>query len=323
MTGRHEVVQRDGWESATTLTPAVAQAHPLHCLSGHHPAHVLAAWGLVSLLPGATLSFTEEAAVPVLRWEAGIEQMVQVLAESVTARTWGLGDSGLEGIQTTTPTRSQANSVISRSWGKVEKDGAVPVASLEAIWDVSASDRPFKDPDLKVHASDLTMLSGRSYTSNCLQEAWELLGATDLAQARECARRELELLLSGRTSVVEAKPGLRFSASHPTPRTISGSERCDGEPFVDILAFCGQILLCPLQREKDAQGRRYKVLTWVLNPLPLTIEALVDLHESPPAHLPWSRWSAPITQAGSSAKISYLDVASEVTPATSKVRFNA
>lgn len=300
-----------------------ARTYRLGCFSGYHPAHVLASWGLTSLLPGARLSFEGEGAVPVLHGDCDAESTTRLIAEAVTQQTWDLGESVLKGIQTTTPTRTQVNAVISHSWARVEKEGDLPVSGLESIWDISTSDRPIKEADLKVHASDLTMLSGRSYTSNSLQEAWELLGATSLAQARECARHEAGLLLGGRTSVAEAKPGLRFSASHPTPRTISGSERCDVEPFIDLLAFCGQLLLTPLQRETDAEGRRRKVLTWTLNPLPLTIEALIDLHESPPAHLPWPRWRAPIAQTGSSAKISYLGVASQAAPTPSKERADA
>ena len=322
MTSTHEGEEPVIVDHETTQDTRTVRTYPLRGLSGHHPAHVLACWGLTSLLPGARLSFTGDAAVPVLHWDIDAEKMTRLLAETLTQQTWGLDEGVLAGVQTTTPTRTQVNTVISHSWTRVEKEGDLPVASLEAIWDVSTSDLPIKTADIKIHASDLTMLSGRSYTSNSLKEAWELLGATSLVQARECARREAAMLLEGRISVAEAKPGLRFSASHPTPRSISGSERCDVEPFVDLLAFCGQLLLAPLQRERDAEGRRRKVLTWFLNPVPLTIEALTDLHESPPVHLPWPLWCAPITQSGSTAKISFLGEASEVSSMQSKERAN-
>ena len=42
--------------------------YPLRALSGRRAAHVLAVWGLVDLLPGARLSFTDQD-VPVLWWD--------------------------------------------------------------------------------------------------------------------------------------------------------------------------------------------------------------------------------------------------------------
>ena len=73
-------------------------------------------------------------------------------------------------------------------------------------------------------------------------------------------------------------------------------------PLVDLLAFCGHLLLQPRQCEMK---REYpsKALSWVLHPVPLTMAALVDLHESPPPELPWHRWTSLIRGTGSTAKV--------------------
>ena len=112
----------------------------------------------------------------------------------------------------------------------------------------------------------------------------------------------LDRLVRGALAVARAKPGLRFSASQATPRITSGSEECDVYPLVDLLAFCGHLLLQPQQREMT---REYpaKALTWVLHPVPLTMAAIIDLHESPPPELPWHRWTSLIRGTGSTAKV--------------------
>ena len=112
----------------------------------------------------------------------------------------------------------------------------------------------------------------------------------------------LDRLVHGDLAVARAKPGLRFSASQATPRITSGSEECDVYPLVDLLAFCGHLLLQPQQREMTREHPT-KALSWVLNPVPLTMEAIIDLHESPPPELPWHRWTSLIRGTGSTAKV--------------------
>ena len=73
-------------------------------------------------------------------------------------------------------------------------------------------------------------------------------------------------------------------------------------PLVDLLAFCGHLLLQPQQREMTREGP-VKALSWVLHPVPLTMEAIIDLHESPPPELPWHRWTSLIRGTGSTAKV--------------------
>ena len=141
----------------------------------------------------------------------------------------------------------------------------------------------------------------------------DLLDANTPEAARTTAAVEITRLLDGRLHVIEAKPGLRFSANHPTPRVTSGSEKCDVHPLIDLLAFCGQLLLQPAQRPLTSSALR-KEFTWVLNPVTLTALAIIDIHESPPEHLPWPRWSSPIRSAGGAAKISFLALAKEERP---------
>ena len=73
-------------------------------------------------------------------------------------------------------------------------------------------------------------------------------------------------------------------------------------PLVDLLAFCGHLLLQPQQREMTREHPT-KALSWVLNPVPLTMEAIIDLHESPPPELPWNRWTSRIRGTGSTSKV--------------------
>ena len=159
-----------------------------------------------------------------------------------------------------------------------------------------------------MRAAALTLLSGKSYTAKSVQDTWILLDANTPEAARTTAAVEINRLLDGRLHVAEDKPGLRFSANHPTPRVTSGSEKCDVHPLIDLLAFCGQLLLQPAQR---AMSGSRKVFTWVLNPVPLTVTTILDLHESPPDHLPWPRWSSAIQSTEGSAKITFLAPAKE------------
>ena len=52
------------WPGHLASTDRVPAEHRLTVLSGHRPAHVLACWGLTSLLPGAALRFEGDWAVP-------------------------------------------------------------------------------------------------------------------------------------------------------------------------------------------------------------------------------------------------------------------
>ena len=98
--------------------------HPLAALSGHRPAHVLACWGLASLLPGATLHFEGDWAVPVLTWDGDAEALAQVAAEALVAGTWDLESRMPQELQalkpkeyqTTTPSRTVANALARAAW---------------------------------------------------------------------------------------------------------------------------------------------------------------------------------------------------------------
>ena len=296
--------------------------HPLAALSGHRPAHVLACWGLASLLPGATLHFEGDWAVPVLTWDGDAEALAQVAAEALVAGTWDLESRMPQELQalkpkeyqTTTPSRTGANALSAAAWEASGEAGALVAADVLQTFDLSASKSgKGAKADIQVRAAALTLFSGRSRTAKSVQDTWLLLDANMPEAARTTAAVEIEWLLDGRLHVVEAQPGLRFSANHPTPRVTSGSEKCDVHPLIDLLAFCGQLLLQPAQRPLTSSASR-KEFTWVLNPVPLTATAIIDIHESPPEHLPWPRWSSPIRSAGGAAKISFLAPAKEERP---------
>ncbi|OLO52955.1 hypothetical protein BKH26_00125 [Actinomyces oris] len=279
----------------------------LTALPGNRAAYVLATWGLVSLLPGATLRFEGEA-VPVVGYGWDTDELVDVAARGLVERTWGLGEGGLRGITTTTPRRSAVNVLSHAGWQAADKTSDLRACGPVAVFDASATSaerlKSTGMQDLQVRSSALTLLSGKSHTAKSVQDTWGLMGAslTTADDAVAAGAAHLDRLVHGDLAVARAKPGLRFSASQATPRITSGSEECDVYPLVDLLAFCGHLLLQPQQREMT---REYpvKALTWVLHPVPLTMETIIDLHESPPPDLPWRRWTSLIRGTGSTAKV--------------------
>ncbi len=283
-----------------------ATEYPLISLSGRRPAHVLCAWGLTSLLPGARVHFEKTWARPVITWTGTAQELAERAAVDLVAGTWDLGSGLLRGIQTTTPTRALINGAVAELWEGVRQGRRLAGPSILRTFDLSGSAKPLRTGDaaVQVPAAALTFLTGRGYTAKSVQDTWELLGATSTEEALSRATDEILRLLDGEPSVVEAKPGLRFSASSMMPRTTSGSEKCDVEPIIDLLALCGQILIEPAQRTMTEMGMR-KGLSWWLNPVPLSIEAVVELHEAPPPGLRWPRRSARILTEPV-AKFSYL-----------------
>ena len=279
----------------------------LTALPGNRAAYVLATWGLVSLLPEATLHFEGEA-VPVVRHGGDTDELVNVAARGLVERTWSLGERGLRGITTTTPRRSAVNVLSHAGWQAADKTSDLRACGPVAVFDASVASvqggEIRKTQDLKVWRSTLTLFSGMSHTVKSVQDTWGLMGAslTTADDAVAAGAAHLDRLVHGDLAVARAKPGLRFSASQVTPRITSGSEECDVYPLVDLLAFCGHLLLQPQQREM-ARKSPAKALTWVLNPVPLTMEAIIDLHESPPPDLPWRRWTSLIRGTGSTAKV--------------------
>ena len=279
----------------------------LTALPGNRAAYVLATWGLVSLLPGATLRFEEEA-VPVVGYSGDTDELVNVAARGLVERTWGLGERGLRGITTTTPARSAVNVLSHAGWQAADKTSDLRACGPVAVFDASATSaerlKSTGMQDLQVRSSALTLLSGKSHTAKSVQDTWGLMGAslTTADDAVATGAAHLDRLVHGDLAVARAKPGLRFSASQVTPRIISGSEECDVYPLVDLLAFCGHLLLQPQQREMT---REYpvKALTWVLHPVPLTMETIIDLHESPPPELPWRRWTSLIRGTNTASSV--------------------
>ena len=254
----------------------------LAALSGHRPAHVLACWGLAPLLPGATLHFEGDWAVPVLTWDGDAGALAQVAAEALVAGTWDLESRMPQELQalkpkeyqTTTPSRTVANALARAAWEACREPAVLAGSGIVQTYDLSASSQSAKKADIQVRSAALTLLSGKSYTAKSVQDTWSLLGARTREAARDAAAVEIARLLDGRLAVAEAKPGLRFSANRPTPRVTSGSEKCDVHPLIDLLAFCGQLLLQPAQRPLTSSAFR-KEFTWVLNPVPLTAPAIV------------------------------------------------
>ena len=84
---------------APTERPSDYQ-YRLAALSGHRPAHVLACWGLTSLLTGAALHFEGDWAVPVLTWAGDADALAQAAAKALVAGTWDLENRSLQGVKT-------------------------------------------------------------------------------------------------------------------------------------------------------------------------------------------------------------------------------
>jgi len=279
----------------------------LTALPGNRAAYVLATWGLVSLLPEATLRFEGEA-VPVVGYGGDTDELVNVAARGLVERTWSLGERGLRGITTTTPARSAVNVLSHAGWQAADKASDLRTSGLVAVFDASVTSVKSREirrtQDLKVWRSALTLFSGTSHTAKSVQDTWELMGASrttaDVAVAAGAAH--LDRLVHGEIVVARAKPGLRFSASQVTPRITSGSEECDVYPLVDLLALCGHLLLQPQQREMVGKSPA-RAFTWVLHPVPLTMEAIIDLHESPPPELPWHRWTSLIRGTNTASSV--------------------
>lgn len=289
----------------TDATVCAPVTHHLRLLSGHRPAHVLCAWGLTSLLPGARLHFVGTWGEPVITWAGSPRQLADQAATQMVARLWDLGSGPLAGITTTAPSRKDVNRVVAQAWREVRTGADLPEASVIRTFDLAGLTVK-KNPagEHVVSSAALTLLTGTCRAAKTVQDMWGLLGARTEQEARQRASEEILLLLGGAVTVAEAKPGLRFSASAMMPRKTSGSETCDVQPVVDLLALCGQMLIEPAQRTLTQAGLR-KGLMWFLHPVPLTIEAVVDLHESPPSGVPWPRRSARILTERT-AKFSYL-----------------
>ena len=287
--------------------PDEAADYRLTALPGNRAAYVLATWGLVSLLPGATLRFEGEG-VPIVGYSGGQDEFVSVAARGLVERTWRLEDHVLHGITTTTPMRSAVNVLSYAGWQTAGSASDLSQCGPVAVFDASStSAEQSKIPrtqDLHVRSSALTLLSGRSHAAKSVQDTWRLMGASLVTadDAVAAGAAHLDRLVHGEIAVARAKPGLRFSASQVTPRITSGSEECDVYPLVDLLAFCGHLLLQPWQCEMKRNSPA-KALSWVLHPVPLTVEAIIDLHESPPPELPWCRWTSPIRGTGTTSKV--------------------
>lgn len=280
----------------------------LPAFSGRNAAHLLASWGLVSLLPGARLHFNDDD-VPVLHWTQDEEQLCQTAAQALVERTWGLGAGLLKEIKTKVPVRSAVNNLTAAVWSEAVEQGRLPLSSVLATFDSGAwkEDRSSKDKGkgkgeskgkdkakvLKVEAAALTLLSSKSHVGKCLTDLWQSYEVKDAPQAVAYTCAEMAGLLRGELRVVAAKPGLRFSATQAAPRTTSGYEQCDVIPLVDLLAFCGQLLLSPRQRPVSKRGAG-RAFCWVLNPVPLDLNGLLDTSAAAAPALPWARWEAPI-----------------------------
>jgi hypothetical protein len=149
-----------------------------------------------------------------------------------------------------------------------------------------------KQATTQVEAAALTLISGKSYTRKSADQIWPQAPAARRAhsdiQAEADLRQDIVALLYGRRpAAIHAPLALRFTAAETNPRLRSGTETTDITPLIEGLAFAGQTVLLPDQ--KDVDGRRG--FTWALNPVPMRWRGLVDVHETRTAPSNWTRFT--------------------------------
>lgn len=264
----------------------------LHGLSGQHPVHFLAAIGAAASVPDATLHFTGPSLAPQLTSPMSDHE----LAETLCRNLWHLLRTRmpelLAGITTTTPSRARVYPLAEASWEDPDAD------AVSRLYDPTRM-KTDKDGTVQVLSSDLTLISGKSYTVRSL---------TGVPYDEQDLFKDLAALLQGNEiSQAASVQSLRFSATIRAPRLTTGREEMEIQPLLEHLALAGQLQLSTHQRELAATagtGHARRALTWVCNPVALPLKALIDLHESPPEDLPWPRFTSPITQAPGTAMFS-------------------
>lgn len=277
--------------------------HRISALSGRHPERFLASLGLLWAAGPASLLFGGPMMTACLNSEKEIGSLVESMHQELTRRLRGSLPDLFSSLTTTTPHRQEIAELAERSWTEPDAD------RIAALFDQTRG-KLDREGAVQVLSSDLTLITGKSYTRRSLGE---------IPYTEDQLAHDLESLLTGAPLLaVSSDKGLRFSVTAHAPRLTTGGEEMELVPIIEHLALAGQLILSPVQRaiapRGDPAGRRARperALTWVCNPVPLSLRAIVDLHGSPPAGLTWPRFTAPIAPACGGAKYSVLRTARE------------
>lgn len=295
---------------------------PLAVYSGHRPEQVLAAWGLTSLLPGALVRFDGPWATPIISWEGTKEQLALTAAEGVICIRQELDAAEQVFGCNVNVERSSFNDLAQNEWNR-----------LSEFTDIASThDRTLTNQFVPAHTkqnkgktttqalrSTLTLRHHKTGYVAYLDAVLGMIGGDGTPQdkgspnARSGAlplSRAFQELLNGSTRCMSNKYGLGYSAYELSPRSKSGGSETTIVPITDILALAGQLLLQPLQKSLAGEPHTF---SWMVNPIPLTVSQVIDLHESP-QHLDWPRHEIAIKKApsGSDTRM-YFDRDQQVT----------
>lgn len=251
------------------------------------PAHYLAVLGLLSLAGEATTAEFPDGSSPRITTDQDETDLVTAVVAGIEDLTLTrLGDLPAA-MQTTTPTWTTLTPYAERSWDDSFADRLCRTVDIGALKNGSTF-----GPDAQSPAAALTLISGKSHLAKSAGDLW---ATRTHEETRDWYRADLTALLQGAPPrTVESTMALRFTAADPAPRLRSGRETTRTVPLLEGLALAGQTTLLPAQT--DVAGSRG--LTWTLNPVPLGLPAIIDLHETRTAPPLWPRYTATISGVG-------------------------
>ena len=281
-------------------------------IDASQPAGYLAALGLLTLAPAAQLRF--EHTTPVLLVDGDPHQLAGAVAEGLEAVTSpeSMPLPDVPTLRTTTPAWSAVAELCRRSWAEQPLDCALRLFDLGAA-------KTGAGADPQVIAGALVLISGKSYPRKSLSELWpDPPGrAGDVPARRAQQRQELRDSIAGllQGQHVTAVPGamaMRYTTSDPSPRLRSGAETAAVQPALEALAYVGATRLLPGQLGHpprppgDSPRNPRPGLTWALNPVPMTLTAVINVHETRAWPATWLRFTAVKTAIGGGTKAAHF-----------------
>lgn len=285
-------------------------------VDGTHPAGFLASLGLCSVTPRAQLSF--RGPVPILISDVDLEEAVAAIATAIEENThpdrFPLPD--VEELRTTTPHWSTLAPLCTLTWDSDGIDAVVRTFDAGGLGGAGQS----AVPDPKAPSGSLILISGRSYLRKSLAELWPppaTKRASDpdahLSNQRATLRASVRALLVGETPPLHAAAmGLRYTVTESSPRIRHGVEESLIQPVTEALAYLGVIRLLPHQLGLGTPESTMDTLptrpglTWALNPVPLTITAMIAIHEQRGAPPEWEHYTALTSTIGGGTKASHF-----------------
>ncbi|NHN56240.1 hypothetical protein G9U51_10685 [Calidifontibacter sp. DB0510] len=280
--------------------------HTVRALDATHPVDYLAAIGLLACVSDGSVQFNESNR-PVLLTPASAETTATEVTAELERWTNPIHSALPTSLQSTTPDWPQLEPLCRDSWQNPITDGHL------RTFDVGSAKDPAHRP-LQVLSAALMLVTGKSYLRKSLEDLWPAPSRKkDVQAARDRTRAELydgvlALLCGERPSSVRGGMALRLTTSDISPRLRSGTETALLTPTIEALAAVGIFHLLPRQRGitvERGQGRRPQHragLTWALNPAPLSLRSLVDIHEESHPPPSWPRFTCVVQTIGGGTK---------------------